>query len=203
MDDMSAEQRQAMVDAVAAEQPAVQKSEDNVRTLSEVRKMSKIDMKRLQAYEERKRRLINKGVAPDKVDGVIAAEDYANLPVEKKFERLESMVSQVLQGLQRDIMSLRHNDGVIADAMDINLRAVARSLEKAGVTKEQQGEIVKLVEAEIREEQKAQQAIRQKAQEAQTEKSRMEAEANAKPSIMDPEPALPTEAPAEATVFGG
>ncbi len=181
----------------------VQESADNVRTMSEARRITKADMKRMQAYEERKRRLINKGVAPDKVDGVIAAEDYNALPVEKKFERLEKLTSQLFQGLQKDIMALRHNDGVIADAMDINLRAVARSLEKAGVTKEMQGQIIREVETELRAEQQKRMEEQQAARKAKSEKELMELEAGKKTTLLETEPAIPAEEPAEATVFGG
>jgi hypothetical protein len=181
----------------------VEQNEDNVRTMSEARRISKVEMKRMQAYEERKRRLINKGMDPSKVDEALATEDYNNLPIERKFERLEKLTSQLFQGLQKDVMALRHNDGVIADAMDINLRAVARSLEKAGVTKEMQGEIIREVETELREEQRRRAEQNAAAQRADAEKARMEKEANTKTSLLEPEVALPAEQPAEATVFGG
>lgn len=183
---------------------AVAHLEEDVQQIASAKRMTKVDIKRMQAREERRRRLLNNGVPEDKVDAVMAAEDYQNLPVDKKLDRFERIVSQALQGLQRDIMALRHNDGVIADAMDINLKAMARALEKAGITKEAQNDIIREVEKELREEQKRQAEAEVEARRMASEKAekeRMEAEANAKPAIAsegEPEPV-----PEGATVFEG
>lgn len=180
-------------------------AEEPVRQIAEAKKLTKLDIKRMQAHEERRRRLINSGVSPEKVDSVIAAEDYSNLSVEKKMERLEKVVSRALQGFQQDIMALRHNDGVIADAMDINLKALARGLQKAGVTLEQQNEIIKAVEVELREEQRQEaeaRALASKAAAEAREKATMEQEAATKPTVGGDE-AEPQDTPDGATVFEG
>lgn len=182
-------------------QPEVQENEDNVRTMSQAKRMTKADIRRMQAHEERKRRLINNGTDPDKVEATIAAQDYAALPLEKKFDRMDRVMSQALRALQQDIMSLRHNESLIADAMDINLRAVARSLEKAGVTKEMQIDIIKTVETEVRDEQRRRAEAQQAAHKAKSEKELMENEANTKPSLTNE--ATPADAPEGATTFGG
>jgi hypothetical protein len=184
---------------------AVTRVEEDVQQMASAKKMSKIDIKRMQAREERRRRLINRGVPEDKVDAVMAAEDYQNLPIDKKLDRFEYIVSQALQGLQRDILALRHNDGVIAEAMDINLKAMSRALEKAGVSKEAQGDIIREVEKELREEQEKraraeQEALRLAAE--QSERERIEAELSSKPSLSSDE-APAVEIPEGATVFEG
>lgn len=147
--------------------------------------MTKIDAKRAQIYQERRRRLLNRGVPEAQVDATLAAEDYRNLPLAERFARFEKMALGALEGLQRDIMSLRHNDSVIAESMDINLRAMSMCLEKAGVSKEAQSDIIKQVDGQLREE-RAQQAA---ALEQKTIETEVDTEGQA-------------EVPEGATVFG-
>lgn len=147
--------------------------------------VSKIDHKRAQIYEERRRRLLNRGVPEAQVDAVMAAEDYRNLPLAERFMRFEKMVLGALEGLQRDIISLRHNDSVIAESMDVNLRAMSLCLEKAGVSKEAQSDIIKQVDTQLRQER----AQRASAAEQKTIESQIDAEGQ-------------TEVPEGATVFG-
>jgi len=163
------------------------------------RKISKLELKRAQIYQERRQRLINRGVPEEKVDATIAAEDYKELPIEEKFDRFEKLMMGALQGMQRDIMALRHNDGVVAEAMDINLQAMARCLEKAGVSREAQSDIIKAVDAEMREaheKQVAAQAAAMREQREKQEKQTVEKEVD-KPRSEDEAPT-----PDGATVFG-
>lgn len=177
--------------------------EEPVEQVSEVRKLSKIDIKRIQAREERRRRLINNGVPADKVDAVMTAEDYKNLPVEQKLERFEKLMSQAMQGLQRDILALRHNDGVIADAMDINLKAMARGLTKAGVSLEQQNDIIREVEQELREEHAKQTAAQAEAHKLATEKAEMDRMKSVEKERTTTDDSESAPVPDGATVFEG
>lgn len=175
------------------------------------RKPSKIELKRQQQYMERRKRLINKGVPEDQVDRAIVEEDYRNLPVEQKFERFASAMNGAVQSLAKDIMGLRHNDGVLADAMDLNFKAVARALVKAGVPLELQGEIIKQAEIELRAERQKQFEEQQAAARAQAEARAQSSEqkvaaelAKAEGKELTPEAPPPAEPPPEgATTFGG
>lgn len=172
-----------------------------------MQKMTKIDAKRMKDREERRRRLVNNGVPLDRVDETLAWEDHNNLPTDKRLEKLEKLVVKLFQGLQRDIMSLQHNDGVITDALDINLRAMAKCLEKAGVDRDQQGVIITEVETELREEQRKALEARQAAERAAEEASvleRMKAEVSKKPTLVgSEEEQAPVVIPDGATVFEG
>lgn len=173
---------------------------------------SKLDLKRRQQYMERRQRLINKGVDPKKVDMVIAEEDYRALPMDKKLERFMVTVSQSFREFANDMQALQHNNNLLADAMDVNFRAMARCLIKAGVLPEQQSVIIKEVEAEIMATRQAQIDAHKKASEAKavaeaavTESSVAEAELNkaeGKPTIV-PDDAAPLPIPDGATTFGG
>lgn len=172
-----------------------------------VQKLTKVDMKRQKDRDERRRRLANKGVPVERIDETLALEDHQNLSPERRIEKLEGLVVRLFQGLQRDILSLQHNDGVITDALDINLRAMAKCLEKAGIDRDQQGVIITEVETELREEQRKAMEARQAAEKAAEEASvleRIKAEVSKKPSLVGAEEEkAPTEVPDGATVFEG
>jgi hypothetical protein len=175
------------------------------------RKPTKIEMKRQQQYMERRKRLMNKGVPESEVDRALAEEEYRNLPVEKKFERFANAMNGAVQSLAKDIMGLRHNDGVLADAMDLNFKAVARALEKAGVPLQLQGEIIKQAEIELRAERQRQFEEQQAAARAQAQAHAQAAEQNVAAELakaegkeLTPEAPPPAEPPPEgATTFGG
>lgn len=180
-------------------------SENHALELVHSSNVKGIDAKRQAIREERKKRLMNKGVSEQRAEEMISNQDYDNLSDDKKIQRLENLFVQTFQGLQRDILALRHNDGLIADAMDINLKAMSKCLEKAGITKEQQGEIIKEVEAELREEQKRKmeaQAMAEKMASDQSEKIRMEELSKEESKLSGSEPAG-SDIPSEASVFGG
>lgn len=180
-------------------------SENHALELVHSSNVKGIDAKRQAIREERKRRLMNKGVSEQRAEEMILNQDHDNLSDDKKIQRLETLFVQTFQGLQRDIIALRHNDGVIADAMEINLKAMSKCLEKAGISKEQQGEIIKEVESELREEQKRKmeaQAMAEKMASDQAEKARME-QLSKEESKMTSAEAEGSEIPSEASVFGG
>ncbi len=178
----------------------VQQVEPEVHQIAAARRPTKLEIKRAEIYKERRARAINNGVPEDKVEAHLAAEDYKNLPLDEKFEKFQSLTAQALIGLQQDIMNLQHNDTVIADAMDINLKAMARALEHAGIDKERQQSIMKEVEQEIQRDQQqmkvAREAARKVAREAQ-EKKTVESEVDKGPADETPIPL-----PDGATVFG-
>lgn len=182
----------------ALEMDNIEHIEEESRVISEPRRLSKAEIKRMRDREERKRRLLNKGVPQDKVDAIMAEEDFRNLSADKKCDRLHSLFATVVKGLQADIMALRHNDSVIADAMDINLKAMSMCLTKAGISSEMQESIIKEVEKEIREDQRKKAIV-----EAETRRKladKMEA-AKLKASASEEAPEE-EELPEGATVFG-
>lgn len=165
---------------------------------TQVRRLSKIDEKRIRQYQERRRRLINKGVPAEKVDQAIAEEDYRSMPVEKKFERLEALVANSVKRMSSDMLALRHNDGVLADSMDSNFKAMARCLEKAGVSLADQSAIISAVNAEIAAEREQKMAAKMQ---AEAEKAAADAlkDAETQKASEEEEVAIPE----EATTFGG
>jgi hypothetical protein len=195
--------------------PDVQAAPDNVTPINgdpKQRKFSKIELKRMRAYQERRQRLINKGVAPDKVDMVLAAEDYANMPVPEKLKRLEGILQNSFQQVAIEMANLRHNDGVLADAMDLNFKSFAKMLVKLGIPLEDQGKIIAETEKEMAEERrkqsetasKAAQAAQENIEQAKAEEALKKAE---QPILTGPEGVdangSPIPPPDGATVFGG
>lgn len=164
------------------------------------RKPTKVELKRAQIYQERRARAINNGVPEDKVDATLAAEDYKNSSLEDKFTRFQNLAVHALQGLQQDILNLRHNDTVIADAMDVNLKAMARALEHAGVDIATQQGIMQDVEKELQKEQQMQKAAREAANKAAREKNEKK---TVESEIDKPSDEAPVPLPDGATVFGG
>jgi hypothetical protein len=166
-------------------------------------------------YAERREKLLANGVKPEAVDGVIAQMDFEALSVENQVKVMSRNLNNILGQLMTDVASLKHNDEVLADSMDLNFRAMARCLEKAGVKPEEQqaiiGEVQKEMETEIKARMEAEaeaikkQAAEQHAAMQEAEKGRIEAELS---QIKDtPFEAAPEQGPAEfpeaAQVFGG
>lgn len=181
----------------------------------ETRKPTKHELKKAQWYQERRQRLLNKGVPEDQVDLVIAREDYEALPVEKKIRRLESMIQGLAQGASQDINGLVENDKLMADAYDINIRACRKLFQKLGITSEEFQAISEQVEAEFIAEKEAKTKARKDAQEkaAMEEALKQESDMSMSSHITgtaDREPQLHThpEIPSieiphpEATTFG-
>lgn len=177
----------------------------------QAKKPTKIEMKRMQQYLERRKRLINKGVPEDKVDQVIAEEDFNNLSTEAKLSRVHQAMNQAVQRLAQDINSLFYNQGVIDHVLDVNFKAFARCLTELGVAPEKQKEILETVEKEVieerrkkAEEQKLAEEMRLKAQAEQHEKNVAGelAKAEGKEGLKDAAPAEPAPIPEGATTFG-
>lgn len=191
----------------------VAKDGDGNKYVLAEKKPNALEMKRMMALLERRKRLINKGVDPKKVDLVIAQEDYNALPVEKKFEKHKDLMNGAVKRLAQDMTGLQHNDGVLADAMDVNFRSFAEMLVDLGMPLEKQGEIIKRVQAKIEDERKARMDAQRKvfedrAKQAQENKEKKSAEALAKaegkPELTSTEPTQEEAAPLPdgATTFG-
>lgn len=97
---------------------------------------------------------------PDSTEGCEAAfeqaawealrrEDYESMPTEKKVRLLERNMSGFSQGIIRDVQALQHNDLVISNVFDVNLRAIASLFEKLGISREEQGKVIIAVQDEI------------------------------------------------------
>lgn len=156
----------------------------------EARKLSKGDEKRLRILQDRRQRHLNEGVPPEKVDEVIAREDYERLPVEKKIARLEGLLSATAQGLGKDIETLFRNQGVLLDTMDVNFTAFEMMVTDLGVSIEKQRSYVEAAR-EVVEQKKRD---RQRQTNAAADKSLKDAAAT---------PGEPPPPPDGATVFGG
>jgi predicted nucleic acid-binding protein len=155
--------------------------------------LSKLDSKKLQILNERRSRLMNKGVSAEKVDEVIAREDYERLPSASKIERLESILVGSLKGVQEDINKLHSNQRVLADSMDINFLAFTKMLAVLGVTAEQQKAIVSEAETEFMRERDKQDA----------ERVQLMKEAQEAAVVEDVDVPGEIAAPEGATTFGG
>jgi hypothetical protein len=161
------------------EQEVVEKieSEQQPVDISQARKVSKIDMKRSAALQERRQRLINKGTDPAKVDQIIAQQDWEEMPLDKKVKRLEGIISSSMQQIAHDIRSLQMNDKILADAMDLNFTSISKALEKLGLDKDLQSSILHEAEKEMLEARKAAEQERLKASQFEAAKFRKEEEA--------------------------
>jgi hypothetical protein len=177
------------------------------------KKPTAIEIKRQKIWMERFKRLLNKGVAKEKIPAILAKEDYDNMPLAEKFEQYKKTDLAMTRRLAGDINSLQYNDGVLADSMEVNFRAFAKMLVKLGLSSEDQKALVKEAEDEIKaerekkiEQQKLAAEMRMKAaREAQEKKVKEELlKAEGKEASLDQGPP-PEEIPPpeEATVFGG
>lgn len=161
----------------------------------EQRKPSKIDLKRQQIYMDRMRRHMSSGMSPEDAHKKIAEEDYERLPITEKLERLQSAVASALREISKDVRNLQDNDQVIADAMDVNFRAIATLLDKRlGVSLADQAVEMKKAQEDINAERAAQRVAAEAAAEKEQEKELVAAAAT---------PGEPEPAPEGATVFGG
>lgn len=181
----------------------------------ELKKPSKLDQKRQQIFVDRMKRHMGKGLTQQQAMQAIQREDFEALPLDKKFSRLESIVSQSFQNLAQDVMGLNQSHMAIADAFDVNYRALQKMFIKIGLSQEEQAAFIKEAQSEVIEVRKKQQADmelaqlnqRRAAQEA-AEQKHVEAEmAKPKNAVIDVgTQAAPEEGasiPPEATVFGG
>jgi hypothetical protein len=107
-----------------------------------------------------------------------------------------------MQHLAQEMVNLRHNDQVLADAMDLNFRAVAKALELAGIPLDKQQEIIKLAQEEIQKDREGMAEAQKKAVEHMEKKAKDESEKEAVETETDVPGEAPP-APTEATQFGG
>lgn len=150
------------------------------------RTVSNVDEKKARIRAERRQRLINQGTPADKVDEVMAQEDWERLPIEK---RVQLMIEGSLQNIAKDVIGLHHNDQLLAASMDVNFRAITKALKKLGVTSE---DILGFMK-EAQEEAVAE--IKAKQEREPTKQEDVEGIAE--------QPGTPAAPPEEATVFGG
>lgn len=180
-----------------------------------VAKVSKIDQKRQQIFRERMQRKMGEktkdGTLKTQQQALqeIQREDYDAMPLEKKFARLETIVSQSFQNLAQEVVGLNQSHISIADAFDINYRAMQKIFHKLGVTDEEQKVFIDAAQKEVIEEKqkaaKQQAEARMAANKAAAdarEKAAVEAETKAPAHANGEAPEAPAH-PTEATVFGG
>jgi hypothetical protein len=175
----------------------------------EPKKLSKIDQKRQQIFFDRLKRHMGKGLTQEQAIQAMQQEDYNAMPLEKKFQGLERLVSQSLRNLSNDIMIMSQNHMAISDAFDINYRAIQKAFIKLGLSNEEQGVLIAEAQKEViearKKEMEARDNARSAAQQAQreaVEKAAVEAELASKGKVQEPAPEG-SEIPKEATVFGG
>lgn len=112
---------------------------------------STIEQKRMRQQQERFLRTKNKH--PSLTDAQIIEkmkqEDFDGLPVERRFKLFESYISQAIQQLAAEMNNLRHNDAVLAEAMDVNFKSFAKILAKLGVSDEDQKKFIEEAAAEV------------------------------------------------------
>lgn len=160
--------------------------------MSEPQKLSKIDVKRMQIYQQRRERHIAAGVPPDKVDETIAREDYERLPPDGKIRRIETAFANYSRAVAKEMKDLEHNDTILADSMDVNFRAIAKMLVALGMPLEKQREFLELAKEEMKAELAAREAARN---------TRIAQPGDMSGTLTQSGEAPPP--PEEATVFGG
>lgn len=202
-------------DAAAPAQPAVEAASEAPVELKkeEPKKLSKIEEKRQQIFLDRlKRKMATKnkdGSEKTQQQALqeMAKEDYDALPLQKKFERLEAIVAQSFRGMSQEVVNLGQNHAAIADAFDINYRAIQKMFNKLGLTPEDQRLFIEESQAEVLAERRAQmekaqtdRINQQRAAQDAMEKQQVEAGMQT-PAAQEDAGAPPP--PPEATVFGG
>lgn len=121
-------------------------------------KTSKIDEKRQEIFRDRVKRKMGEGATEEQAITYVLREDYAALPIEQKFARLESMVANAVNQLTENVNVLRQNERVVADAFDINYRAVEKMFKKLGVPSDEQNAILDECRKEVAEDRAKQMA---------------------------------------------
>lgn len=175
----------------------------------EPKKPSKIDQKRQQIFMDRLKRHMGKGLTQQQAVQAIQMEDYAAMPLDKKFANLERIVAQTFRNLSNDIMNLSQGHMAIGDAFDINYRAIQKVFIKLGISNEEQKVFIDEAQKEVIEARKKDMEMRAEAGREVLQEKQAEAEADIKAELSKPPSALGTEAaegaeiPKEATVFGG
>ncbi len=146
------------------------------------------------------------GLSDEQMAARLAREQYLKLPIDQKIRKLEQFISASVAKLGEEMVNLRHNDQVIADAMDVNFRAMSKLMTKLGVSPEEQGKVLEEAQQEVADNLAARANLRREAMlkavppVAQEEITAEEAKALLdKPRDPGEEPILPE----GAAVFGG
>lgn len=102
--------------------------------------------------EARRQKLLSEGMPEEKVEQVLAAEEFYRLPIDQRVNalmvavnRAQRVYTETIQELAGEMVALRQNQEAIADAFDINLRAVESHLTTLGITKEVQASVLEKV----------------------------------------------------------
>ena len=161
-----------------------------------VRKPTKAELKRAQVFQERVNRKVNKGMSQEQAFQEVQKEDHESQPLPQRMGKIESVLAGAFKEISQEMQSLRHNDGIISEAFDVNYRAIGKMFELLGIDKNKQKDIV---EAAVKEMNEAREAAK-KAQAEAKEKARFVEEIKSA-KILTPDEVV--QAPAGATVFGG
>jgi hypothetical protein len=194
---------------------------------------SKIALKRARDRDERRRRLANQFMkdeglteeaAREKAELIVLRDEYLALPLDKRIEILRAQTRQDIhaigksfEGFRQDLINLRHNDGVLADDMEVLQRFLAKVFARLNLPMLE----LKPMFTEARQEFEAERAeaarLARGAEEAQARKEESTQEGQTAESILKeaegkkivgidgtPEGGLPNEAAyPEAVLFGG
>lgn len=128
------------------------------------RRLTKLDQKRMQIYQQRRDRLISAGVPPEQVDEKIEDEDYARLPTETKLRRMDTAFGSAIRQLSKEMQDLKHNDVILADALDVNFRSIAKMMDKLGISREEQQKFLAEAKEDMARELEARQRAADQAQ---------------------------------------
>ena len=163
-------------------------------------KLSKIQEKKQRIFQDRMQRHIAAGKTPEQAFAAINREDYDKLPLDQKIKRLEGMFIGNIQGLARDLATLKQNEVNLADVMDVNFRAFEKMLVKLGLGVAEQRQLLIEAEAEVRAEMEARKVAEAAAQKQATEDAK---KGELAASIDQPAPeGAPAQMPEGASVFG-
>lgn len=148
---------------VQAEMAAAPEDLSNVTSIDQPRQPNAQERRRHEKHLERLKRTMNLyKISEEQALKKMQEEDWNDLPVDKKIRRLENLLSNLMREVGNDINNLRSNDGEIATAMDINLRAFSLMLTgECGIKTETQDKYFEEARLEIAAEQRAKQAAQQ------------------------------------------
>ena len=137
------------------------------------------DDKRIDA---RRQELLKLGVPENQVEGVLAQEEFRRLPIDQKVNHLmdaihtaQRIYNETLRELSQEMIALHQNQESIADAFDMNLKAIEKHLLALGITADKQKEVMAKVTEEFMTEKAAQQAAKADPEKALVEKELEEA----------------------------
>lgn len=105
-------------------------------------KVSKLEQKRRQIFEQRVQRHVSSGMNVEDAIARVQKEDYDVLPVSEKIKHLEGMLIGNIQKLAEDITLLRQNQTMLANVMDANFKAFDKMLGKLGLSEDERKKLV-------------------------------------------------------------